>query len=301
MCILAILINDKLKGIPLIICNNRDEFFSRATKGAHIHLDSTIFSPIDEESKGSWLAIEGNYGRFAVVLNFHLWRYSITDCDAPNYISRGLLTIDFMNADCNVSAENYAAKVSAESQKYHGFNLIIGDNKGCFYLNNFNQKTPLKLNSGELYTVSNGILDDWEKSTRLKVKISEFFNNCHFFSLNNTSNKCCYEDFQSLAKALLELMTDNTPLSDATHGDSFEIYKRLSAIFVEPTTIPNHSLFGTRTTTIIISGLQLNMNKMISLSVLDKQQYVAYVLERNLNIVNNDWNIVEHIVPFPLL
>ena len=64
-------------------------------------------------------------------------------------------------------------------------------------------------------------------------------------------------------------MTDNTPLSDATHGDSFEIYKRLSAIFVEPTTIPNHSLFGTRTTTIIISGLQLNMNKMISLSVLD--------------------------------
>eukprot|EP01036_Dinobryon_divergens_P035161 gene35161-45526_t len=126
MCILAILIPNPDSQVPLIICSNRDEDFIRPTQKGHIRTETLEYSPIDKKGGGSWIGIEAKYGRCAVVLNYDTWRDGKTSSNlSDEFLSRGQLTMEFIQADKDITAEIYAEKVNRKSSLYRGFSLVV--------------------------------------------------------------------------------------------------------------------------------------------------------------------------------
>lgn len=127
MCILFLLIGDE--NSPTVICNNRDEYLTRATVRGSLIDNGNTYCPVDKVGGGSWLSfsgLNGNQLKFAVVLNFHYWRQ-------PNVVpltneellkSRGLLIKNFMES--NIESLTYAQSVYDTRTEYRPFNLIVG-------------------------------------------------------------------------------------------------------------------------------------------------------------------------------
>lgn len=56
---------------PLLLCNNRDEYFRRPTAPGVVSKDNLhTYSPTDIVAGGTWLGLNGKNGRFGVLLNF---------------------------------------------------------------------------------------------------------------------------------------------------------------------------------------------------------------------------------------
>ncbi len=184
MCILFVLIGTDSH--PTLICNNRDEFIGRPTvRGridTHIHENderSLRYTPKDMEKGGSWLSFDRLVDkhdrlRFAVVLNFDTFREDHlreminhnTGSQRPlsELRSRGNLVKDFIDSD--ITAEEYAQRVFMERYEFRPFNLIISDGyHGAYYISSsVQQQVPIRLDSGVLYGISNGYMnDDWAK------------------------------------------------------------------------------------------------------------------------------------------
>jgi uncharacterized protein with NRDE domain len=146
---------------PLVLTANRDEFFSRPTQHAKFWESSgdnkTILAGKDLVAGGTWLGLTQN-GRFSAVTN-------IRDPSQPEQKprSRGELTTCFLQSDA--SAEDYSNSLSDQIDQFAGFNLLLGDGREMFYINNF-EKIVTKLEPG-IYGLSNGLLNsDWPKVNR---------------------------------------------------------------------------------------------------------------------------------------
>lgn len=116
MCLIAIAHNASPK-FPLVVAANRDEFYARPTRPAHVwEDDSRIVGGRDLRAGGSWLALRRG-GRFAAITNVRgIGR-------AEGGPSRGGLVADFVRGEAK--PVDYAKSIRGGD--YAGFHLIAGD------------------------------------------------------------------------------------------------------------------------------------------------------------------------------
>lgn len=234
------------KSHPFILCSNRDETFERATLNGQYYHDKEAYYPEDQVAGGTWITISGKKnGRFAIILNFHTFRYGIFHYwkDPINPRSRGIIPKLFIDADDEVTASSFAHSI-LQQQDFQGYNLIIGDKDSCYYVSNCIQSPPQQLLPETFYAISNGKIDDeWPKMLNSKQSIDEIISN---------ERICNSEIARHLIDSILEIMKDSTPLPDATYNTMIPELMKLSAINVSPF-LHNGNPYGTRTITIAIA------------------------------------------------
>jgi uncharacterized protein with NRDE domain len=160
MCLIFLSVNQH-PNYKLIVAANRDEFYARRTSAAAFWQNHpAVLGGCDLEAVkpdgtcGTWMAINKN-GRVAMVTNYRDLKNLKTV--AP---SRGHLVTDFLLS--NEAAENYLRAIEPKADEYNGFNLIVGNADGLFYLSNY-KKGVEKIANG-FHGLSNALLDTpWPK------------------------------------------------------------------------------------------------------------------------------------------
>ena len=152
MCLILFAINQH-KDYPLVVIANRDEFYARPTRSAHWWDDAPqIFAGRDMQAQGTWMGVDRR-GRFAAVTNV---REPGMNQDAP--CSRGDLPKHFLQG--NLGAEAYLQGLAID--QYAGFNLLVADHSGCWFLSN--RDTAIRKIPAGIHGVSNGYFDEpWPK------------------------------------------------------------------------------------------------------------------------------------------
>jgi uncharacterized protein with NRDE domain len=160
MCLIALAL-DAHPQYALVLAANRDEFHHRPTAPASWWDDAPqIFGGRDLQSHGSWLALARD-GRWAAVTNVR--RMIPPDPNAP---SRGRLVAHYLR-DPHTAA-GYGAGLRPEADRYAGFNLLLGDAAGVWYLSNHDGFRHQRLTPG-VHAVSNAALDTpWPKLVALR-------------------------------------------------------------------------------------------------------------------------------------
>ncbi|MFL6659355.1 MAG: NRDE family protein [Massilia sp.] len=217
-------------GAPLIAAANRDEFYDRPAAAAGAWPENPkVFGGRDLQGGGSWMGItqEGVHGpRFAALTNIRGPQERRTD--AP---SRGALVADFLAGD--MSAADYIAQISAGSEAYNGFNLVLGDRDSLYWYSNRggdDARNGKQLAPG-IYGISNSLLDEpWPKVVRTKAQFASLL--C----------QGAPED------AFFEMLADTTRAPDLRLPDTgiaLDLERVLSAVCIETTG------YGTRTSTVV--------------------------------------------------
>ena len=288
---------------PVVICSNRDESLFRKTKRGAVRTTSEgvkFFAPLDEEAGGTWIAFSEASRRFAVVLNYHEWRapksffshvLRMLGQKKPHK-SRGCLPMDFISAPETVTAATYAAEIAAlPGAWYAGFNLIIGDKYGCYYVSNQTPGSgPHFLEPKVVHGISNGSIDDdWCKVKISRSKLSDILSSESNYRSQNDNELFSVEEAKDLTTKLFKIMQDSTPLMDPTLGYLRERATQVSAIFVNPKLLPNGQVspeetnYGTRTTTIAVIFQNDNSENIL-------------ISEKDLNPELFEWSCVDTIL-----
>jgi uncharacterized protein with NRDE domain len=164
MC-LIIFAHQQHSSYPLLVAANRDEYYRRPTREAHIWSGpERLLAGKDLTAGGTWLGITGN-GRFAAITNH---RNPARTPEQPR--SRGLLTLDFLRGQMNPL--DYLQELSRSGREYAGFNLLLGDgDKLCYYSNVQGEPEPLEPG---IYGLSNALLDTpWPKLDQGRRRMQE--------------------------------------------------------------------------------------------------------------------------------
>ncbi|HLM67041.1 MAG TPA: NRDE family protein, partial [Longimicrobium sp.] len=152
----------------LVVAANRDEAYARPTVPAGWWADAPdVLAGRDLREGGTWMGVTRG-GRFAAVTNFRDPGFAQI-AGAP---SRGALVADFLRGPADADAEAYAHALSARAAEYNGFNLLVGDAVGLFYLSN---RAPgvRRLEPG-VYALSNHLLDTpWPKVVRARRAMAD--------------------------------------------------------------------------------------------------------------------------------
>jgi len=175
----------------LILLANRDEFYQRPSLSLDYWPDApAILAGRDLQNNGTWLGITLT-GRLAAVTNF---RDPVNlRSGAP---SRGLLVKNYLNG--NQPPRDYLETISSKSERYNGFNLLVGDQNQMYYFSNYSPNI-VKVNAG-IHGLSNHLLNSaWPKVTTGKRRLKK---------LLDQSSKVMPED-------LFTLLTDCTTPDDS--------------------------------------------------------------------------------------
>jgi uncharacterized protein with NRDE domain len=166
MCLIALALNAHPR-YSLVLAANRDEFHARPAAPASWWDDAPqIFGGRDLLQHGSWLAIARD-GRWAAVTNVR--RMELPDPAAP---SRGALIADYLRGASD--AASYAQALAPTARRYAGFNLLIGDRRGVWYVSNLPNFVMQALTPG-VHAVSNASLDTpWPKLVHLKSRLTQW-------------------------------------------------------------------------------------------------------------------------------
>jgi len=224
MCLAVIAVAPR-PGLALVIAANRDEFHARPAAPAGPWTDHPdVYAGRDLSAGGTWLGMTRS-GRYALLTNF---RDPRTRRDAAP--SRGALVRDYLVGAQDPGA--YADDVHARAAQYNGFNLIVGDARGCVYLENRTGNGPRRLPSG-VHGLSNHLLNTpWPKLARIREAVDEAL-------------RLPGPD----ADVLFDILADRTPARDEELPDTgigLERERLLSAPFIVS---PD---YGTRCSTVII-------------------------------------------------
>ena len=106
---------------------NRDEYHERQTTQMHWWSNKPILAGKDELAGGTWLGTNKE-GKFAAITNLK------ESNDRKYQSSRGSLVTDYLES--NESAKTYLENLEPDKDNFAGFNLIVGDKHGLFYLCN---------------------------------------------------------------------------------------------------------------------------------------------------------------------
>lgn len=228
MC-LIIFAHQQHASYPLLVAANRDEYYQRPTRGAHIWPGSErLLAGKDLTAGGTWLGITAS-GRFAAITNH---RNPAHTPDQPR--SRGLLTLDFLRGHMNPL--NYLQDLSRSGSEYAGFNLLLGDGKELCYYSNV-EGAPEQLTPG-VYGLSNALLDTpWPKLDKGREQMREL-----------VSDPRLAADEQGHA-ILARVVSDRTPNPGHHFEDENldpELASLLSAQFI------SSDQYGTRATTSLL-------------------------------------------------
>lgn len=144
----------------LILAANRDEFFSRPSAPMAWWVDDPdILAGRDLVRSGTWLGITRR-GRIALVTNFREPGIREPGVRMDDALSRGMLVSDYLRS--GESAVTYLEGVRDRSDRYNGFNLILGDSEGLYVYSN--RDNVLRALEPGLYGISNHLLDtEWPK------------------------------------------------------------------------------------------------------------------------------------------
>jgi uncharacterized protein with NRDE domain len=155
MCLIAFAYR-KHASARLIVISNRDEFYQRPTRALEWWSDAPILAGRDLQAGGTWIGMSKN-GHFGAVTNYR----DGTNEETGKTLSRGHLVSSFLSS--RQSAAEWAESLGPAMADYGGFNLLIGDSEDMFYLNNYQQDQPQRLQPG-VYALSNHLLDSpWPK------------------------------------------------------------------------------------------------------------------------------------------
>jgi uncharacterized protein with NRDE domain len=165
MCLIALAL-DAHPAYRLVVAANRDEFYARPTAPAAWWDDAPeVLAGRDLREGGTWMGVTRG-GRFAAITNYRDPGFAQL-AGAP---SRGALVADFLRGGADAQA--YAHEVAARAAEYNGFNLLVGDEGGLFYLSN---RAPgvRRLEPG-VYGLSNALLDTpWPKVLRAREAVAD--------------------------------------------------------------------------------------------------------------------------------
>jgi uncharacterized protein with NRDE domain len=252
---------------PLVIAANRDEFYERPTAPLANWTTpngTSIIGGRDLRDGGTWMAFAQN-GRFAMLTNVRQPQQDGALGDAAPRISRGGLVVAWLESD--LAAETWVKHI--DSQRYQGFNLIVGDwqSKQCNYVTNQSIFKPFRafgqagrargaieleanpMPWGAVYGQSNAALDTpWPKTRALKEALSSALD--------------C-EDLEGLTQRCWEALANPNPFAAEDlpqTGVSPELQLALSSVFVRhPQAEPE---YGTRTSLVAVyqrgKGLQVS-------------------------------------------
>ncbi len=209
---------------PLILAANRDEFYERPTAQASFREENPdMLAGRDLKDGGTWLGITKT-GRMAAITNFRDIRNLKND--AP---SRGNLVSGFLRG--NEDPVEYIQRIRRVSDRYNGFNLILGDRSGLFYFSNagdvFHEISP------GVHGLSNHLLDTpWPKVEQGKKLLDSL--------ISKTGGPPPDEIFHILADTS---RPDDRHLPDTGIGLEWE--RLLSSIFIQS------EIYGTRSSSVI--------------------------------------------------
>ena len=160
---------------PLVVAANRDEFHDRPTAPSEFWPDHpALLAGRDLQQGGTWMGVTRS-GRFAAVTNY---RDPAGAVDAPR--SRGDLPLTYLAEELEPRA--YLEDLTARSNDYAGFNLLVGDRESLWYFSNNDKGHPRKLPPG-FYGLSNAMLDTpWPKVELGKARLGALLDEgtlCH--------------------------------------------------------------------------------------------------------------------------
>lgn len=150
----------------LVVAANRDEAYARPAAPADWWPDAPdLLAGCDLREGGTWMGVT-RAGRFAAVTNFRDPAFA----QLANAPSRGALVADFLRGEAD--AEAYARYLCARAAAYNGFNLLVADAGGLFYLSN-RAEGVRRLEPG-VYGLSNHLLDTpWPKVVRARQAMAD--------------------------------------------------------------------------------------------------------------------------------
>ncbi len=234
MCVVFISYK-QIPKFPMILLANRDEFYDRPTAKADYWEDfPNILAGRDLVGKGTWLGVTKS-GRFSAVTNYR------NPKQQKGTISRGNLVANFLKTE--TPAKDYLQEIKENSDKYTGFNLLIGeissDKSELYYYSN--QENIIKKLGEGLYGLSNHLLDTpWEKVEKGKAKLNQLLK-------NDTVEK----------EGLFDVLKDKTLADDEElpeTGIGCQREKLLSSIFIET------PIYGTRCSTVLTFDSKFEMD-----------------------------------------
>lgn len=212
-------------GAPLLAAANRDEYYARPAAAADWWEDQPdIFAGRDLQAGGTWLGVTRS-GRFAALTNIR--NPADKRDDAP---SRGALVSDFLAGA--VTPTRYVEQLRERSDRYNGYNLLVGDREQLVWYSNRGQSDERngKPLAPGLYGLSNALLDTpWPKVTRTKAQFASLL--CQ----------------GAPDEAYFEMLSDTTVASDCRlpkTGVDVEWERTLSPVMIRS------PLYGTRVSTV---------------------------------------------------
>ena len=157
MCLILFAV-DAHPRYSLVLAANRDEFYERPTAAAHWWENAPdLLAGRDLRGGGSWMGVTRG-GRWAAVTNYR--DLPSVRADAP---SRGALVSDYLRGD--LPPEQYLRALERRAGDYNGFNLLVGDSGGVWWLSN-HAVGPIRVEPG-IHGLSNHLLDTpWPKVER---------------------------------------------------------------------------------------------------------------------------------------
>lgn len=206
---------------PFIFIGNRDEFFNRPSKPAH--LSSKVIAGIDLEKGGTWTGITTS-GRMAFITNYR--DFSLHKMEAA---SRGVLTKNFLEG--TQEPLDYVRSLRDSKDAYNPYNIVIGTLDELIYYSNVNDQL-MPLTPG-IYGLSNAFLDTpWPKVKKIKKALEQLV------------------DLKQIdVQALFGILEDRAQAADdelPSTGIDYALEKALSAPFV------TLEAYGTRFETVIL-------------------------------------------------
>ncbi len=209
----------------LVVAANRDEFHGRPTAPLAFWDDNPqVLAGRDLKEGGAWMGVT-RAGRFAALTNYRDPNRVLSD--AP---SRGHLVSGYLQG--TEPARVYLDRLMARADAYNGFNLLLGDETGLYYYSN--RASAVQALTPGLYGLSNHLLDTpWPKLKRGQRAL----------------RRVLERGSEPTPDALLRLLTDRTPASDAELPDTgvpLEWERWLSSIFIDA---PG---YGTRSSTALL-------------------------------------------------
>jgi uncharacterized protein with NRDE domain len=150
--------------LRLVIAANRDEFHERAALAAH-WWPSGMLAGVDRVAGGTWFGVD-RAGRWALVTNY---REGVPR--DPNAPSRGELVTRALSDSAPPLVT--AAAIAADGDRYHGFNLLIGEAARAAYASN-RASGAIALQPG-VHGLSNHLLETpWPKVVRSKARLAKW-------------------------------------------------------------------------------------------------------------------------------
>ena len=211
----------------LVLVANRDEFHERPTAPAAFWPENeNLLAGRDLQAGGTWMGANRG-GRFAAVTNYR----EPGQPGPPQERSRGELVRNFLERrDAPLEA---ARALQTKSDRYRGFNLLLGCRGELAYLSNRDGE-PALVEAG-VHGLSNHLLDtDWPKVRAGRESLA-----------------ACLQGEAIDSGALFSLMADDSPIAGSGPAG---VDETLSPEGLARRFFIRSPVYGTRSTTVLLVG-----------------------------------------------